>query len=189
MRVFIKPLFLTLVLLSNKSFAAPETKSQMKAPALDATPIPGPVWPRHQSPYNFSVYSGYSGGHFFEADKALSTSIIGFRFSVDDNPDHSWDYNAEVNSAENLVGLFFGRRSFVLTATDLALYYKLAAGTHLKAADGAANLVEIKRWQLRASAGMGNLLNLSNHIYSEAGVGVAVVGIEYFAVIGVKFSF
>ncbi len=189
MRVFINLLFLTFVLAYSPSFAAPEVSGKITPAVLDTTPLVGPVWPRDQSPYNFSIYGGFAGGNFFDADKSISTSVIGFRFSLDSDLDHAWDYNAEINSPANLIGIYLGRRYFVFSTTDLAPYYKLAAGTHLKGSDGFANLVEIKRWQFRSSAGIGNLFNLSNHLYTEAGVGLAVVGFEYFAVLGTNFNF
>lgn len=189
MRVFINLLFLTFVLASTQSVAAPEVSGQIIPSTMDASPLVGPVWPRDQSPYTFSVYSGYAGGNFFDSDKVLSTSVLGFRFSLDSDSDHSWDYNFEVNTPSNLIGIALGRRYFIFTTTDLAPYYKLAAGTHLKASNVFVNFIEIKRWQFRASAGMANLFNLNNHLYTEAGIGIAVIGFEYFAVLGLNFNF
>ena len=188
MRVFINLLFLTLVLLSGRCFAAPNASSELTPIPLDTTPINSPIWPRDVSPYNISVYAGFSGGTFFEADENLATSSLGLRFSYDTDLDHSWDYNAEINSPDNLIGLHVGRRNFIFSTSELMPYYKWAVGTHFKGSDGLSNFVEIKRWQARASAGIGDLFHLQQHLYVEAGLGVAVVGIEYFAVLGLNFN-
>lgn len=189
MRVFINLLFLTFVLASSIGTAAPNTSNNVKPSEFNSNPIPAPLWKHDQSPYRFSLYGGFSGGNFFDADKTLATALLGFRFSYRTNEDHAWDYNAEVKSPENLIALHFGKRYSILSTSAFAPYYKLAAGTQLKADNALANFVEIKRWQARASGGFNNLFNSDYPLYAEAGLGIAVVGLEYFAILGVDFNF
>lgn len=188
MRVFINLFFLTLVLLAFPAGAAPDTNIQLTPAPLDSSPINSPIWPRDVSPYNLAIYGGFSGGNIFENDETVALSALGLRFSYDSDLDHAWDYNAEIDLPDNLIGIHFGRRNFIYSPSELMPYYKWGFGTHLKGSDGLSNFVEIKRWQARLSVGVGNLFHLDQHLYMEGGLGAAVVGLEYFAGLGVNFN-
>lgn len=188
MRVFIRLLFLTLVLAGFTAVAAPEVKSEQSPLPLDATPIRDFGERASVSPYNLALYGGFAGGNLFEADEKIAGSVWGLRFSVDRDEDTAWDTSAEVDLPDNLIGLHVGRRSAFLTLSDFRPYYKLAVGTHLKGSDGLANFAEIKRWQARASLGFADLFGDDEPLYLEAGVGMAVVGFETFIQLGLNFN-
>lgn len=188
MRVLISALFLTFVLTGFQSLAAPQISTEIEPIQMDSSPIAQPLWRTSWSPYNYSIYFGGSGGNYFEKSENQSDTVFGFRFAVDSDMDHAWDFNAEVSSS-NLIGVHIGKRTFIAALNDVNPYFKWSLGTHMKAADGLTNFVEIKRFQVRGSMGVANLLHWDQHLYIETGLGIAVVGIEYFAVLGLNFSF
>lgn len=188
MRVLRNFIFLTLVLIltiNSPAWAAPKVTGEIDPVRIDMTPIPGPVWPHHESPYNYALYGGIDAGNFFENDEWMSTSVFGFRFSVEQDPLHRVDYNAEVTN-NNLIGVHMGQRFFWDTDSDFRPYFKFSGGFHLRGSDGLVNLVEIKRLQLRASLGADRLF--SDCVFIEGGVAAAVVGFEYFAVLGINLN-
>ncbi len=188
MRVFIPLLFLTFVLLgSAECCAAPQVRSDLPPVQMSASPIDEPILPQKSSPFSLAAYAGFSGGTFFEHEQAISSTLIGVRFAVI-RPEQSWDANIELNLPQNLIGAQLGKRFFMSSLSEWKPYWKVAAGSHLRGADGFVNFIEIKRVQARGSFGGANLWNSDEHFYAEAGLAAALVGMEYFFDLGLNFQ-
>lgn len=194
MRDFTKTTFLTLVLMlclifgpTSQSWAAPQVTTQLPPIQVDMTPIPGPVWVRERSPNNYSLYGGATGGNFIEADQTISSELYGFRFSRDQDEYHAVDYNVELGH-DGIIGFNLGQRIFFDLPTSFLPYIKWGGGMHFRPIDNLLNLVEIKRIQARGAVGTADLFQWNRFVYLEAGVGLAVVGIEYYGVLGLNFN-
>ena len=189
MRDFTKFTFLTLVLMLcpvTSSWAAPQVTTDLAPIQVDMTPIPGPVFIRDRSPYNYSIYAGGTGGNFIEADQTISSEIYGFRFSVEKTEDDASDFNVELGH-DGIVGFHMGQRIFFDVPNNFRPYVKWGGGMHFRPIDNLLNLIEIRRLQVRGSVGTADLFQWNQYVYLEAGVGVAIVGIEYFGVLGLNF--
>ena len=174
MRVFIPSIFLTLVLSASVGFSAttPRTTLDSQSLSTESDPYlsdraasirtPAPTW-------QMSLGVGFTGGNELENDEWAQGPTFALRISA--LTPHNlpvWDYHLEVNK-DNLVGIFLGRRWY-LENDRFNPYFRVAAGTFLDASEEIGNIVQIKRFRARGSAGLGE------DFFTEAGVGLAVTG-------------
>lgn len=182
MRVIHCLLFLTLVLSASLGLSAPQTTTQVESTPLTAEsdPMLLGIKPQEHRDYLLNISAGFLGGHILEGDEYLQGPFIALRYLplIDGFP--VWDYQAEVNK-ENLVGLSVGRRWYCCPEDAYMPYLRLSANLYLSGSDELAGLAAIRRWRLRASAGVGE------RFISEFGVGVAVTGADLYAQFGYSF--
>ncbi|WP_413560038.1 hypothetical protein [Bdellovibrio sp. HCB209] len=186
MRVFILPLFLTLVLLSNVSSAAPTATTTLESAPLtgESDPYlsdkasslrtPAPTW-------QLGILAGYAGGNFIENNKWPQGPAFALRLANLEHERPVWDLHIELEK-DNIVGVFGAKRWYVENDRFIP-YARLALGTFLDPDDELGNLVEIKRFRARAGVGLGETFTF------EFGVGVAVVGPDLYALLGYNINF
>lgn len=180
-------LFLTLVVSTNFCVAATDTKTTMDPTPLDSSsdPILAMKNSDLRSPAptaQMQLALGYVGGNLLENDQWPQGPLFSVRYSpIDIHENVKWDFSAEL-TRDNIFGLFVGHRWYV-DEDEFRPYARLAAGSYFDADDKLGNLVEIKRWRARAALGIGDRLNF------EAGLGIAVTGPDFFALLGYNFNF
>jgi hypothetical protein len=186
MRVSILSLFLTLVLLSNVSLAAPTATT-----TLDTTPLSGESDPylsdkaaslRTPAPtWQLGILAGFAGGNFLESDEWPQGPNFGLRFANLEHERAVWDLHISLEK-DNIVGVF-GARRWYIEKDKYNPYARVAVGTYLDPDAELANLVEIKRFRVRGGVGFGD------PFFFEFGAGLAVVGPDLYALLGYNISF
>ncbi len=189
MRVFIFHLFLTLVVIPNFSWSAPDIKDTMQPKTLDSENLVIAPWEVKNKTSGFSGYLGVTSGNFYEVDRNFTAAILGLRYVHEISFENNLDYDAQLLPQENMIGIYVGKRFFIQSISEMIPYYKVAFGTHIKSSEFIAGLFEIKRIQARASLGINNAFRTHEKMYAELGFAYAVVGIEAFALIGTNFDF
>lgn len=186
MRLFLTPVFLTLVLSGQLSTAAPRTKTTVNPLPMTAeagTPLrPLPEELRDKPATSLiGIALGFAGGSYLERDQYIQGPFLSVRYmplGEDQRP--QWDYQVEVNQ-QNLVGLSMGHRWYCCPEDTFMPYGRLSAIMVLDPSSELAGLAEIRRWRLRSSVGIGETF------VSEFGVGVAVTGTDLYAQFGFYF--
>lgn len=187
MRVFLSLLFLTFVLSTLQSQAAPQSKTTLETTPIDAQPDPNLVAIdpelREKIPtFYLNTSLGFSGGNYLEGDEVNSGPYMALRYYPLWSDYPTWDYQVEVNSS-NLIGLSAGRRWYCCSDMAFEPYLRLAGAMFLDGAGELAGFVEIRRWRFRASAGVGE------KFVTEIGVGYAITGPDLFAQFGYNWGF
>ncbi|WII72871.1 hypothetical protein QJS83_03175 [Bdellovibrio sp. 22V] len=187
MRVFLPLLFLTLVVGLNAVHAAPQTTT-----TLETTPFLGEDDPElstvdvSQLPprptFLLNVSAGYSGGNYLEDDEYHQGVLLAIRYLPLTRRRPTWDYQVDVSESK-AVGLSLGYRWYSFDEDYYIPYLRLAGATYLDGAGELAGLVNLARWRVHASAGLGDTFT------AEFGVGYAMNGPDLFALLGYNFSF
>ncbi|UYL08801.1 hypothetical protein B9G69_017295 [Bdellovibrio sp. SKB1291214] len=186
MRVFVVSLFLTLVVLSKVSLAAPTATTTLETTPLSGESdaylsdkaavlrTPAPTW-------QLELTGGFGGGNYLERGEWPQGPNFGLRFANLEHEKPKWDLQLSFEK-DNVVGIFGARRWF-LEEDKFIPYVRLALGTYLDPEAELANLVEIKRFRARAGVGLGEKL------FFEFGFGLAVAGPDLYALLGYGFRF
>lgn len=186
MRVFLPLIFLTLVVSSLTTLAAPQTKTTLETQPLtgENDPLLGSITPAMiaaKPTFLLNVSVGFEGGNYLERDEYEQGPYIAFRYMPLNHDLPDWDYQVEVNKA-NLIGLGVGRRWYA-TEELYQPFVRLSANMILDSKGELGGLVEIRRLRLRGSMGVGETFT------AEFGVGYAITGPDLFAQFGYNFSF
>ena len=184
MRVFLFLLFLTLVLNVGEASAAPTTKTTLEtSPLIDANDpqLAKDVSHEHEKTSRINIGVGFEGGNFIKSDEWLQGIGFSLRYSPLEDEIVNWDFEASVNK-ENLVGVFVGRR-WTVTKDLFQPYVRLAGGSYFNGSGELGNFVQAERFRLRASAGIGTVIQF------EFGAGIAGTGPDAFARLSYNFDF
>ncbi len=125
---------------------------------------------------------GYGAGDYLDPDHYLQGPTLVLRYAPVKWDDLVWDYQIEFNTA-NILGLTVGRRWYFKIANPWTPYYRFSAGTFLDGFTELGGLVDLERWRVRGSAGIGQKYNF------EAGIGYALAGLDYYAQFGYLLMF
>ncbi len=182
MRVIEILLFLTLVVSPLFTKAAPDTTIPIKPSDFKTEEDPHlmGVEPRPKQLGYFNISVGFSGGHFLEKDSYKQGPLLALRYLPLTQDLPQWDYHAEVTT-ENLVGIAVGRRWYCCPEDPFLPYLRMSANLILDGDSELGGIAEIRRWRVRASAGVGEVFT------SEVGFGLAVTGPDLFAQFGFNF--
>lgn len=182
MRVHYHLLFLTLVLAPTDSFCAPIEKITVTPQPLDTEEDPylvRQVMGKERN-YLLNISLGMAGGNFIERDQYHQGPYLAVRYLPLEEGIPKWDYQAEVTK-DNFVGLSVGRRWYCCDQDPYLPYLRLSGNLILQGSDELGGLAAIRRWRLRAAAGIGETF------VSEFGVGLSVTGPDLFAQFGFNF--
>lgn len=182
MRVFVPVLFLTLVLATCVSNAAPDTTKKFESSPfqipeeeiLATSTVPA-------SPFRFQSGLAFSSGQLIEPNE--SSSQFSFAANFRQKKYGTGELDLFVTQS-NLVGIFPGVRFEFGEDSIQRAYSKLSTGMYLVPDEGFVNFITIRRLQLRAALGFDNLLDLNHRLAAEVGVGASLVGAEIFTQIG-----
>lgn len=187
MRVFLPLLFLTLVLSSFATLAAPQTTTTLETTPLSAEDDPllatvDPSMIQARSTFLLSASLGFAGGNYLEGDEYQQGPLFALRYMPLKDSLPAWDYQIEVNN-DNFIGISVGRRWYCCPEEVYMPYVRASANMFVDGSDEIGGLVEIRRLRLRGSIGVGETF------ISEFGVGYAITGPDLFAQFGYAFSF
>lgn len=196
MRLFIKILFLTIVItLPRKSFAIPETTGSI--PSID------PRESIHNDIENFELdqrlyfskntaqhvgfHVGTIYGPMIEKNKIISDSIFGLRYNEAYSLGKFWEGGLNLSS-RSLVEIHLGEKKENSFNYNLKSYHKISFANFLDASAGAATFIDLQKIQLKLAFGFDNLGKYSDRFYTEAGVGISLIGYQVYALVGTQLG-
>ncbi|WP_413577271.1 hypothetical protein ACLVWU_03230 [Bdellovibrio sp. HCB290] len=168
------------------SHAAPSAKTSLDTQPLTgeddpylsdkaaALRTPAPTW-------QLGVFGGFGGGHVVENDEWPQGLTYGLRIATLERERPAWDLHIEFGE-DNNIGIF-GAHRWNLENDRFYPYARLAVGTFLDPDDELGNIVQIKRFRVRGGVGVGETF------FFEMGAGLAVVGVDLYAITGYGFNF
>lgn len=180
-------IFLTLVAFHCGTLAAPSDRTTL--PSMPLSDDPDPYLEgrtsslREKAPTTrIHLALGFTGGNYLESDEYQQGPTVVLRFASLATGLPVWDYQIEFQNQDRLLGLSMGR-SWYIDDHRLNPFFRTSAGVHLDGEGQLADLVEIRRWRLRGSTGVGETFCI------EMGAGIAVTGPDLFLQLGYNFSF
>ncbi len=180
-------IFLTLVAFHWGTLAAPSDKTTL--PSLPLNDDPDPYLEgrtstlRERAPASqINLSLGFMGGNYLERDEYQQGPTAVLRYASIATGLPIWDYQIEFQTQDNLLGLSMGR-SWYIDQLRFNPFFRTSAGVHLDGNGQLAELVEIRRWRLRGSTGIGETFTI------EFGAGLAVTGPDLFLQVGHNFTF
>ncbi len=189
MRVRILLYFLTLVVSTSNSYAAPQPGGTLDpAPLVDEDDpqlkkIPAQLRSFEAEPTSYlGIGFGYAGGPYLERDtysQGLMGSLRYMPFEPDELP--SWDYQVQVSQAQ-FIGLGAGYRLYCCSTDPFLPYLRLGAQIYVDGKSEMAGFVAIRRWRAHAGVGIGEIFN------SEFGLGLAVTGVDLYALFSYNWA-
>jgi hypothetical protein len=189
MRLLLLPFFLTFVLYTPPTFAAPQTTTTIESTPLTGDDDPSlkrvaPELRDQEITSYFNLSAGFAGGNFLERDEYEQGPFVALRYMPLLHDQIVWDYHLAINfSKESLIELALGRRWYCCPGDEFMPYARASANLILNPKDELAGVAEIRRWRLRAAVGIGE------SFVWEFGVGLAVTGPDIYAQFGYNFGF
>lgn len=188
MRVFLYLLFLTLVVSTLQSEAAPSTTTTIETSPLSgesdpdlATIKPSDALERK----NFQILAalGYQSGNYLERDVWTQGPYLLLRMSsIQKQAQPAWDFEVGLSS-EELLSAGLGHRWYFAPDDIYLPYARLGGNAYLESSEGLTGLIEIRRWRVHAGIGAGETFT------GEVGTGFSVTGPDLYAQFGVQFQF
>ncbi|ASD62725.1 hypothetical protein B9G79_03650 [Bdellovibrio bacteriovorus] len=188
MRVFLSLLFLTLVVSSIQSLAAPTTTTTLETSPLSGEDDPDLASVKvsdfaERKEFMIQTSLGYQSGNYLERDEWTQGPYVALRFAfIKQSPLPVWDYELSYNT-EEFLGLGLGHRWYFAEEDRYLPYARLGGNAYLESSDGVTGLIEIRRWRVHAGIGAGETFT------GEIGTGFSVTGPDIYAQFGYNFQF
>lgn len=196
MRLLIKKLFLTIVLtLAHKAHALPQTTGSI--PAIDPREslqqdienfeLNQNIYFSKKTPQHLGFHIGAIFGPMIEKNKVITDFIFGLRYNEIFSSGKSWEGGINL-SGNSLVEIHLGEKMETSFNYNLKSFQKISFSNFLDASAGAATFIDLQKIQAKYSIGFDNLANSSDKYYTEAGLGVSLIGYQIFILFGTQFG-
>lgn len=186
MRLYVSILFLTLVVTSSISFAAP---------VIDHRPTPLQISPQQDtqdiifepaSDRSWSLRLGLLNGALKETLPAEQLYFYGLRYGFLKKPLQKWEIEISTGGT-HFLHLVIGKK-FYFPLEDVTLpYYKFSIGDLIHSNENLGAVLNIKKIQAIAAVGLDDLFQWDRRLQGELAVSYAWVGPQLEASLGLAF--